>query len=660
MSPSSENNAIWQANLARIQRLDADLASRLEATQPARLIWQTSRQGMASAAIEPQASAGPDTASPITGGRAVWLASRFDPLAEAKQLLSGVDLQKHATVIFLGLGLGHHVAELATRASQGTLIIVYEPDLSLLRAVLEKIDHTGWLSRGNLILADDLVDRPTILTRLDERMSVLTLGTVLVTHPPTRQRHGAKLTAFGAMMAEVVAYCRTHVATAMVNGTRTVENFVFNLAHYAGGADTNELHNLAQGVPAVCVSAGPSLAKNVDLLRDPAVRSRVIVITAQTTLRPLLDRGIEPDFVTALDYHEISRRFYEGLPPLPGVTLVAEPLANHTILEDFPGPVRLTQSQFLDRLLGSEARRRVVVPYGSTVAHLSFYLAQHLGCDPIILIGQDLGFSDGLYYCPGTAIHQVWAGEFNRFNTVEMMEWQRIVRHRRNLHRMTDVHGRPCFSDEQMQTYLKQFEKDFSEAKQTVIDATEGGLPKAHTTRMTLREAIDRHATLPAPAIPRPTMRLDLQRLTRANQVMRQRRREVEELRKMAEKTAPVLTQLVDCPPQSPRYQKLIAEVTRNRRRVDAELSAALGLVSELNILGAFRRARMDHEISNDDSKGKLAKQIQRDLSNVELLSDACTEMLKILDPGQERLAEALRRSEAAEAQPVAASEGAA
>jgi len=386
----------------------------------------------------------------------------------------------------------------------------------------------------------------------------------------------------------------------------------------------------------------------------------VIVITAQTTLRPLLDRGIEPDFVTALDYHEISRRFYEGLPPLPGVTLVAEPLANHTILESFPGPVRLTQSQFLDRLLGSGARPRVAVPYGSTVAHLSFYLAQHLGCDPIILIGQDLGFSDGLYYCPGTAIHQVWAGEFNRFNTVEMMEWQRIVRHRRNLHRMTDIHGQPCFSDEQMQTYLKQFEKDFAEAKQTVIDASEGGLPKAHTTRMTLREAIERHATRPAPPIPRPVMRLDGGRLTRAGEVLRQRRREVEELRKMAEKTAPILTQLVDCPPESARYQKLIAEVTKNRKRVDAELSAALGLVSELNILGAFRRARMDHAISNDDTKGKLAKQIQRDLSNVELLSEACTEMLKILDPGQERLAEALRRCEGETAEAVAATGGAA
>ena len=33
------------------------------------------------------------------------------------------------------------------------------------------------------------------------------------------------------------------------------------------------------------------------------------------------------------------------------------------------------------------------LPSGATVAHLAYYLAEHLGCDPIIFVGQDLGFS---------------------------------------------------------------------------------------------------------------------------------------------------------------------------------------------------------------------------------------------------------------------------
>ena len=68
----------------------------------------------------------------------------------------------------------------------------------------------------------------------------------------------------------------------------------------------------------------------------PQVRANVVVITAQTMLKPLLAYGIKPDFVTALDYHEISKRFYEGLTDLPDVTLVAEPLVHPTVLDQLP------------------------------------------------------------------------------------------------------------------------------------------------------------------------------------------------------------------------------------------------------------------------------------------------------------------------------------
>ena len=76
--------------------------------------------------------------------------------------------------------------------------------------------------------------------------------------------------------------------------------------------------------------AGPSLRRNLHLLGAPGVRDRVVIIAVQTVLKQVLEAGIRPHFVTALDYHEISRRFYEGLTEadVAGVTLVVEPKAN--------------------------------------------------------------------------------------------------------------------------------------------------------------------------------------------------------------------------------------------------------------------------------------------------------------------------------------------
>ncbi|MHC4993032.1 MAG: 6-hydroxymethylpterin diphosphokinase MptE-like protein, partial [Planctomycetota bacterium] len=174
------------------------------------------------------------------------------------------------------------------------------------------------------------------------------------------------------------------------------------------------------------------------MLATPGLRDRAVIIAAQTTLRPLLAAGVRPHFVTALDFHEISRRFYEGLTPedVRGVTLVAEPKAHPVILDVFPGAVRCCRSGFLDQVLGAHARPMGELPAGATVAHLAVYLARFLGCNPVAMVGQDLAFTDGLYYLPGTAIDDTWAPELNPFNTMEMMQWQRIARHRAHLSRV--------------------------------------------------------------------------------------------------------------------------------------------------------------------------------------------------------------------------------
>src|SRR5262249_52349373 len=120
-----------------------------------------------------------------------------------------------------------------------------------------------------------------------------------------------------------------------------------------------------------------------------------------------------------------------------------------------------------------------------------------LGCDPIIFIGQDLAFTGHVYYAPGVAMHRAWTPELGRFVTLEMKEWQRIVRHRPILRKVDGADGRSLYTDEQMFTYLQQFERDFARAPQKIIDATQGGAAKRGTVAMPLSEAIASHCTKP-------------------------------------------------------------------------------------------------------------------------------------------------------------------
>ncbi|MCC5785789.1 MAG: motility associated factor glycosyltransferase family protein [Phycisphaerales bacterium] len=478
------SRAVLERNLEAIGRLSPDTAAGIAATAPrADLDFELAPDGGLTAKVREL-------------GRSRSLASAKRPISEGERLAEGVDLDACGAVVVMGFGLGHHVRALAERLREFGALIVFEPDLGLLRAVLERVDCSEWILKARLVIATDPDDHAGLASKLSGLDALIALGLTIVEHPPSLPRLGPAATAFGQTVTGVVRSVRTTVTTTLVQVEPTLRNLLMNLDHYTGCQGIGELAGTKAGTPAVVVSAGPSLRRNLDLLAEPGVRDRVTIIAVQTVLKPMLERGIKPHYVVALDHHEISRRFYEGLTPeaVEGVTLVVEPKANPAILDAFPGEIRVAQDDRLDTLLGEHAPERAPIRPGATVAHLAYYFARHLGCDPVILIGQDLGFTDGQYYAAGAAIHEVWAAELNEFRTLEMLEWERIARAKSVLHRTTDVYGRAIFTDDQMHSYLVQFQADFLEdAKRglRVIDATEGGVKKQHTEAVTLQAALE-------------------------------------------------------------------------------------------------------------------------------------------------------------------------
>lgn len=569
------------------------------------------------------------------------LASLRGPIAEGERLAQSVDISAHAAVVVRGFGMGHHVAALVRRLKGQGAVIVFEPDAGLLRAVLERVD-CSWLAGGNVAVLTEAEDTGAIAAGLSGLEGVLAAGTVLVDHPASRARLGPVAEAFGASFATVMKAVRTNVVTTLVQVDVTLRNLLLNLAWYATVPGVEDLRDACKGRPAVVVAAGPSLWRNVDLLSRPGVRDRVVIIAVQTVLKTLLSKGIRPHFVTALDYHEISRRFYEGLTAadVEGVTLIAEPKCNRAILEAFPGDVRCVRDEVLDQVLGAGlARPMGDVQPGATVAHLAYYFARYLGCDPVVLIGQDLGFTDGQYYAPGAAIHQVWSGELNEFNTLEMLEWQRIARMRNLLRRVRDQQGRTIYTDEQMATYLVQFERDFMHDAArglTTIDATEGGVLKQHTRVMTLHEALAEHAvgSVGLPPGPGALRGAELEsHLARVRGRLGELRQSAARIALLGREAAGVLDEMLAHQQDQPRVNRLIERTTAMSRQAAAE--PAYNLVQWVNQTGQLKRYRADRAIRIDPALSPMERQqkeIERDASNVRWLADAADHVAGLLD----------------------------
>lgn len=593
-------------------------------------------------------------------GAARQLASLRRPVEEARALVSGVKASETGAVAVLGFGVGHHVELLARAFGSTGIVLVFEPDVALLRSVLEHVDCTPWLALRNCVIVTDCEDSGEITASISGAEGMFMLGTRFVEHPASRARLGEAGETFARTLTGALRAVRTSIVTTLVQVDTTMRNLLGNLQTYAQTPGIRDLAGLYKGRPAIVVSAGPSLRRNVELLRDPAVRERFVIIAVQTVLKSLLAQGIKPHFVTALDHASISRRFYEGLSArdVEGITLIVEAKASPAILAAWPGEMRCPAEPILDSILGEHEDRGSLKP-GATVAHLGYYLARHLGCDPVALIGQDLGFTDGQYYSAGAAIHQVWSGELNEFNTLEMLEWQRLVRSRSMLHKRTDHLGRPCYTDEQMATYLVQFERDFADDASRglrVIDATEGGLQKRHAAIMPLRDVLTRYARESAGVAPVPRAETTDPEAIRRRLLERVStvRADVWKVGEASRATAGLLRQILEHHQDQPRVNELIDRVQKHAAEVSA-LEPAYPLVQHLNQTGILNRFRADRAIELDASLTELERQrrqAERDLTNVTWLGDAADELGAMFDCLLQSLRRASERADRSEIAP--------
>ena len=631
-TPSASGAATLERNLAALGARNTDVIEALRATAPAELQWTVAADGSPVA---------------IADGRA--LASRHAPRDEAVNLADSVDMREKAVVAVLGFGLGFHVAQFAERLGRTGLIAVLEPDLALLRAVLSVVDCSAMFERTNLLFFTGTEPLGRYSERFAGAEGVLIQGVQLVEHPASRARVAPFAKEFAQHVTETVRAARVTSATALARSAHTIRSILRNARLYVGGEGLAPLEGIAKDRLGIVVSAGPSLRRNLHLLAKPGVREQCVIVATQTVLKPLLAEGIRPHFVAALDWHQISRRFYEGLreQDVAETTLILDPQANPVIAESYPGPVRTISAPHLDALLGPlsgpvvPAKGRL--PAGATVAHLCYQIARFLGCNPVALIGQDLGFTDGVYYARGTAIDDVWAPELNPFNTMENLEWTRIVRHRSHLVKRRDVHGKSIYTDAQMETYLQRFEYFFLQDERrglVTIDATEGGVRKAGTEVRGLAETLAVFGGEPMEPIPLAARGLDETRLRAAATRLREVLSDVRVIGEASRRTGDAIAQLIGAAPRVEREDRLWKTIETERAKVGARLET-LRMLDEFSQLGVLKRAKADRRI--EQSRGISAEerqrlQFERDLANVRWLAECATEYSSALEAAVRRL----------------------
>ena len=557
------------------------------------------------------------------------------PAEDLGQFLQGVDASEHFA--FHVYGFGPHLLELFAHTGgrdAEAVFAVFEPDLRHLRDALLRDDYAAPFASRRVLLFTD-ADPADYAERMRPLSSLILLGAIGVGHAAGVARDPSFFAECRRVAAEFGQAIATDAATTLAHARKTSFNVAANLREYATTPGLGRLRNAYAGRPAILVAAGPSLRKNIETIKS--AEGRAVVIAVQTALRPLLEAGVEPHFVTALDHHEISTRFYENLPADLATELVAEPKASGAVLRAWRGvPGRrltLLGNDFAESTLREFHLGRPKLQAGTTVAHLSFSLAEWLGCSTAILVGQDLGFGDGLAYTPGTGYDDVWRPETGRFCTFEMKQWEHIARDRAALLRVEDWRGESTYTERRLFSYLQHFERMFAASPMEIVDATEGGVAKRYTRRVTLAEAVEELCRDPVPPVPDYVVEVGADVDGRLGRSLARRRAEAEIVRDVSRRTLPVLGAIRDAAGEPERANAQIARVDALRRELEA-VEPTYALIMTLTQRSEHERFRADRRIRAAGLGGveRQRRQVERDLVNVRAVLAAAEDFLKLLD----------------------------
>ncbi|EAL8087183.1 motility associated factor glycosyltransferase family protein [Campylobacter jejuni] len=163
---------------------------------------------------------------------------------------------------------------------------------------------------------------------------------------------------------------------------------------------------------AIVVSAGPSLAKQLPLLK--ACQDKAVIFCADGALSMLEKEGIVPDYVTNLDFTDLAMKFFQNKENLKQ-SIIALECATH------PNIVHSLKAENCMIVLRNKALYQRFnlndfgyIDTGTHVSHFSYTLALALGFKNIIMIGQDLAFDkEGNSHSKGFDFGEKFSGEEN-------------------------------------------------------------------------------------------------------------------------------------------------------------------------------------------------------------------------------------------------------
>lgn len=405
----------------------------------------------------------------------IYLNSRYNPTSEAEKYLRDiVTMPDEAILIMFGLANGSFAREFLCSNKKKTHCLVVEPDVRIFYKVMQMIDISDILQDERFAL---------IVCGVNDEILEMWISAHLQSYNKKTNRH-ITLPKYSELFPDKLAWMinilnerydkqKIESSTIIQAGPIGCKNSFYNLRFFPGCRSASNLTGrFPEDMPAIVVSAGPSLKKNVHLLEQ--AKGRAFIICTDSAISTVLAAGTIPDMIISVDFAKPVKLFTDER--LKDIPFLADVDLNTEVLE-YVKPKMLfvltaDDNKTWSRLFERAGVENVTVDGGGSVATSAIANLVQWGFKKIILIGQDLAFTDNMIHVDGNGDEEIDIND----EDYEFVE---------------GINGGMLPVRKDYFQYLRWIEElGYNNKEIEIIDATEGGSKKRYTTIMTLQEAI--------------------------------------------------------------------------------------------------------------------------------------------------------------------------
>lgn len=376
--------------------------------------------------------------------------------------------ERDATVM-VGVNLGYGLNHVLTGTPDSHRIVALEPRPDMLIACLGQTDYRPFIEAGRLRFVPP--DHETLEKSLHALDVNLVHGSIHLRSDLPCQQIGPEYAGWTDITRGKLENFSVELATLRLKQEVMVGNELKNFSRAMDDGSLRELAGMAQGLTAVILGAGPSLAETGPLLaREPG---HALYATALQTL-PALERiGLKPHLCLAIDFRPDMLKLYDGLTDtawLKDLPLIYSTKMDPEVVRRYPGPtIPLWTMGGLGTYVFQE--HELVLDAGGNVGVTLVRFLAWCGVSRVVLAGQDFAWRGDHSHVAGHHAH------VNRY----VFDPKRDVA-------LQNLWGQTIHSNVGYLAAKRDLEKDLRQANLPVYNLYGGGAPIVGSREVTFEE----------------------------------------------------------------------------------------------------------------------------------------------------------------------------